>query len=386
MGRLSTSVDYNFQCTLKRMTIVPMAALLGFCVLLVALIGFLLYTIYWANHANRVISKALRVETELLDVQTGTRGYYLTGEEPFLQPYTTSRPDAPAALTDLQAMVADNPSQYAIARQLTNDATVWLDWVDQTLRDTSRTKQKPTLDSIREGHRMFDVIRADSSAFLDNEYALRDARTNNASRVAFGATVLSVVALASLGVWQTRFTRRGLKSTTDHYRHAVELAERRNEQIKSVVLELDSELKAVAEIQRSLLPLQLPHIPLLRLAASYQTSKRAGGDYYDFFRLPADDTVPADRAKWGVLIADVSGHGTPAAVLMAVTHAIAHGIERPLDAPSKLLGFVNDRLCDGYTSENAAFVTAFFGIYDPVNRTLEYSFRRAQSAEVSAAQ
>ena len=48
----------------------------------------------------------------------------------------------------------------------------------------------------------------------------------------------------------------------------------------------------------------------------YQTSARAGGDYYDFF--------PLDDGGWGLFIADVSGHGTPAAVLMAITHAIAH--------------------------------------------------------------
>ena len=54
----------------------------------------------------------------------------------------------------------------------------------------------------------------------------------------------------------------------------------------------------------------------MELAVHYQTSRRAGGDYYDFFPLP--------DGKWGILIADVSGHGTPAAVLMAITHSIAH--------------------------------------------------------------
>ncbi len=89
-----------------------------------------------------------------------------------------------------------------------------------------------------------------------------------------------------------------------------------SEEVSKAYQAIDQELKIVGDIQRSLLPVHLPAIPTLELAASYHTSERAGGDYYDFFPLP--------EGKWGILIADVSGHGTPAAVLMAITHSIAH--------------------------------------------------------------
>ena len=49
---------------------------------------------------------------------------------------------------------------------------------------------------------------------------------------------------------------------------------------------LDRELQVVADIQKSLLPAELPTIPSLEMAVYYQTSRRAGGDYYDFFPLP----------------------------------------------------------------------------------------------------
>ena len=55
------------------------------------------------------------------------------------------------------------------------------------------------------------------------------------------------------------------------------------DQIRQAYEEVDRELKAVADIQRSLLPSQLPEISHLKLAADYQTARRAGGDYYDFF-------------------------------------------------------------------------------------------------------
>ncbi len=128
---------------------------------------------------------------------------------------------------------------------------------------------------------------------------------------------------------------------------------------------LDREMRVVADIQRSLLPTDLPHVPGLDIAAFYQTSRNAGGDYYDFFDLPG--------GKLGILIADVSGHGTPAAVLMAILHAIAHlhpGLHEP---PSRMLAWVNDQLVRRYTRDGSMFVTALYAVYDPVTRRLTYS-------------
>ncbi|WP_165229535.1 PP2C family protein-serine/threonine phosphatase [Aquisphaera insulae] len=136
-------------------------------------------------------------------------------------------------------------------------------------------------------------------------------------------------------------------------------------ELKEAYEVVDRELKVVADIQRSLLPQVLPKIPGLDLAASYQTSQWAGGDYYDFFELP--------DGRWGFLIADVSGHGTPAAVMMAILHSLAHGVPGHPEPPSALLEHVNKRLSARYTTSNEVFVTAFYGIYDPVTRVFSYS-------------
>lgn len=138
-----------------------------------------------------------------------------------------------------------------------------------------------------------------------------------------------------------------------------------SQELRKAYAVLERELTIVADIQKSLLPARLPRIPTLDLAAYYQTSRYAGGDYYDFFHLPDD--------RWGILIADVSGHGTPAAVLMAVTHSIAHSYPGAPEQPSKLLNFLNHHLSARYTADNGTFVTAFYGIYDPARRTLTYS-------------
>lgn len=139
------------------------------------------------------------------------------------------------------------------------------------------------------------------------------------------------------------------------------LAEQRDTAYRMV----DDELRVVADIQRSLLPTTLPTIPGLELAAHYQTSQRAGGDYYDFFALP--------DGRWGLLIADVSGHGTPAAVVMAVTHCIAHTLPGAPTPPGVLLEHLNHHLTRRYTRDSGRFVTAFYAEFDPASRRLKFA-------------
>ena len=157
-----------------------------------------------------------------------------------------------------------------------------------------------------------------------------------------------------------------------------------SDELKRAYDAVDQEMQVVADIQRSLLPVTLPQIPTLDLAAHYQTSRRAGGDYYDFFPLP--------EGKWGILMADVAGHGTPAAVLMAVTHSIAYALSGPPAPPGRLLAFINEHLTARYTTDTGKFVTAFYGVYDPPSRRLTYAsaghnpprVRRGGTADVRA--
>ena len=128
---------------------------------------------------------------------------------------------------------------------------------------------------------------------------------------------------------------------------------------------LDYELRSIAEIQKSLLPAEKPKVPGLDVAVHYQTAKRAGGDYYDFFPLPND--------RLGVLIADASGHGAPAAVLMAVAHSIAHTRVDFPQRPGEFLTYMNAHLTRRYTRPTGSFMTAFYAVFDPMNATLSYA-------------
>lgn len=134
------------------------------------------------------------------------------------------------------------------------------------------------------------------------------------------------------------------------------------EELQRAYIALDREFRVVGDIQRALLPVELPKIRGADVASHYQPAQRAGGDYYDFFPLP--------DGKWGIFIADVSGHGTPAAVLMAVTHCIAHMHPGPPMPPGRVLDYLNEHLDRHYGRLSDTFITAFYGVYDPNTRTL----------------
>jgi len=138
--------------------------------------------------------------------------------------------------------------------------------------------------------------------------------------------------------------------------------QRLNRELQARYEDIEHELTVVAQVQKNLLPQQLPDIEGLQLAAYYETSRYAGGDYYDIIQL--------DDQQWGIFVADVSGHGTRAAVLMAMTYAYFHAFPHTANDPAVLLDYMNDQLlpiCHG------DFVTALYTVYDCTRGTIHYA-------------
>ncbi|HRX86722.1 MAG TPA: SpoIIE family protein phosphatase [Phycisphaerae bacterium] len=138
------------------------------------------------------------------------------------------------------------------------------------------------------------------------------------------------------------------------------------DQMASARAGLNRELKRVAEIQRSFLPEALPRIPGFDVAAYYQPSALAGGDYFDI--------VPLAKDRWGLVMADVAGHGVSATVIMAVMRALVHAHlphTRYLPACA-FLEFINEQMMGAYTA-NGRFVTVWAAVLDPVTRRLTYA-------------
>jgi sigma-B regulation protein RsbU (phosphoserine phosphatase) len=126
---------------------------------------------------------------------------------------------------------------------------------------------------------------------------------------------------------------------------------------------LNEELASVGRIQREFLPKELPDTDSLEWAVYYATSACAGGDYYDFF--------PLDNGRLGFIIADVSGHGSPAAIVMSMTRLLLHTLPVQASAPDAVFEYVNRLLVGNLLL--GQFVTAFYCIIDEISGEVEYS-------------
>jgi sigma-B regulation protein RsbU (phosphoserine phosphatase) len=125
---------------------------------------------------------------------------------------------------------------------------------------------------------------------------------------------------------------------------------------------LEDELMIARDIQKGLLPSVLPTIEGIELVATNISSKQVGGDYYDVIRVGADRHI--------IAIGDVSGKGTPAALLMANLQATIRALVPLQLSLSELTGRVNDLMC--LNTGGNKFVTFFWGIVDAAAMTLRY--------------
>jgi sigma-B regulation protein RsbU (phosphoserine phosphatase) len=123
--------------------------------------------------------------------------------------------------------------------------------------------------------------------------------------------------------------------------------------------QLEHELEVVSEVQRKLLPKQLPVIEGFKLGVHYETSRYAGGDYYDIIELPDN--------CWGFFIADAEGHSAPAAVLMAMTCALFRSYPGSAADPAAVIHYLNEHLCK---VADPSFMTALYAFYDANAHTM----------------
>lgn len=135
--------------------------------------------------------------------------------------------------------------------------------------------------------------------------------------------------------------------------------------VEETCVALDRELSAAAEVQQWLLPSTFPDMPWFSMAASYKAARHSGGDYFDARRL-------SDR-QLGVLIADVSGKGAPAAVLVAVLRTLVQTYGLLWNNPSALLGKLNEKMCELQLQSHSCFVTVFCAVLDGETGLCSYS-------------
>ena len=115
------------------------------------------------------------------------------------------------------------------------------------------------------------------------------------------------------------------------------------------LLSIETELEIARTIQKSILPTSVPPVSRLRIAAEYHPMSAVAGDFYEF--------IPIDSERVGFFVADVSGHGVPAALVASMLKVAMRSVAARADAPAALLGELNRSFADQLHGQ---FVTAAY--------------------------
>lgn len=144
---------------------------------------------------------------------------------------------------------------------------------------------------------------------------------------------------------------------------ALQTSELHEEQLQMQLLE--QELAVGQDIQRSLLPQDCPQLDGWQFTATYEAARQVGGDFYDFVYLPQNPDL------LGVMVADVTGKGVPAAIFMALSRAVMRTIARTTVSPAQVLTESNATLLDD--NHARVFLTAFYLVLNTKTGDLFFS-------------
>jgi sigma-B regulation protein RsbU (phosphoserine phosphatase) len=155
---------------------------------------------------------------------------------------------------------------------------------------------------------------------------------------------------------------RLLQALCDHVAVAVFNARRfQAERNERAVLDRDADEARI--MQQALLPKSSPYIPGFIISGISVPARAVGGDWYDFISFP--------DGRWGIVLADVSGKGTAAALLMSATRGMLRSLAEACCTPGEVLTKLNELLVHDFPA--GRFVTLVYAVLDPATRSVVFA-------------
>jgi sigma-B regulation protein RsbU (phosphoserine phosphatase) len=282
-----------------------------------------------SNNLAETIDSVVRITPILVGVKAS--GIFLWEQERFCPPqaYGFSE-DAQAALSGRDFLPGDFPLLDAV-RESAHMAVGMLapsfpvDWLDPALA----SDEKETYYALQTGEHLLIgfplVIRNDFYGVMLIEEDAK-ARRFRSKRVEIVNSISQQVVLSI---------------QNEHLQQEMVMRER-----------FEHEVELARQIQKTFLPEHLPEFPGWELAATWLTARQVGGDFYDVIKLPG--------GRLGLLIADVSDKGMPAALFMALTRTLVRAVVFDTSSPAEVLRRVNALIIPD--NRQSMFVTAVYGV------------------------
>lgn len=214
----ASSVDeQRFRKLLSRNISLPLGVGAISAVFFVSLIMYLLSTIQWVEHTDRVINNANEAVKLTVDLETGMRGFLLSGDDKFLEPYETAKPRIEVVLNTLLELTADNPAQTDRLHRLQALQDEWATYA-QTMIDLQRSSgDYRSAVKAGKGKRLTDEIRKQFEDVIDMEQQLRATRNEEVRRTTVWSIGLYLLFIATISGLLAYIGRRDLLNLSQSY-------------------------------------------------------------------------------------------------------------------------------------------------------------------------
>jgi PAS domain S-box-containing protein len=219
----------KFRRNLVRAIILPII-LLGFMTALFLFqINRLLETVERVEHTDLVIADANRAQKLILDMETGLRGFVITGQDEFLEPFNSGSQQSAPTLDQLSQRVSDNPDQVRKVESIRAKEAKWLKYANEVI--ALRKTQGEYIGRIKsgEGKQIMDSIRADFTSFIDTEETLRNVRTVATKSATNFAVISGLAAGLLVGFILAVFVRRQVVGVSELFGQALENEKQQSE-------------------------------------------------------------------------------------------------------------------------------------------------------------
>jgi len=226
--------EQRFRKLLGRNVSLPLAVGVLSGVFFVVLISYLLSVIQWVEHTDRVINNVNRSLKLSVDMETGMRGFLLTGDEHFLDPYEVAKPGVRAVLKGLQDLVADNPTQVDRFRRILALQNDWNDFAQEMI--TLRRQNGDYAGAIQAGRgkRLTDEIRSEYDDAVTMEQQLRISRNSDVTRTTILLVSLYLIFVLSVSGVLAWVGRRDMLRLSETYGENLRRQELDSERLQKV--------------------------------------------------------------------------------------------------------------------------------------------------------
>jgi CheY-like chemotaxis protein/CHASE3 domain sensor protein len=225
--------EFAFRKILMRNVALPLGVGLVSVMVFAGLLSYLMSVIGWVDHTDRVINNANEAVKLSIDMETGMRGFLLTGDEHFLDPYEVAKPRIASELDGLKALVADNPQQVDRLNRLEGLQNAWNAFGEEMITLRRQGGDFRSAVQAGRGKRLTDEIRQEYDAFVAMEQQLRVQRSEEVTRTTWVAVTLYLLFVLVLSGLLAYRGRRDLLNLSGQYGDILEAQNRSAERLEA---------------------------------------------------------------------------------------------------------------------------------------------------------